>query len=50
LVNPAFVRQQQKARSLFFFVAPEKALAEAENRLSMPELLRLYPSDFWIDF
>jgi hypothetical protein len=50
LVNPEFVQQQQKARSLFFFVAPEKSLADAEKILSISKLLRLYPSDFWIDF
>ncbi|MGB9122122.1 MAG: hypothetical protein WCE73_15985 [Candidatus Angelobacter sp.] len=42
--------QQREARSLFFFVGPERLLADAENRLPIPKLLRLYPSDFWLDF
>jgi Zn-dependent M16 (insulinase) family peptidase len=49
LVKKEFTEQQRKARSLFFFVGPERLLADAENRLHMPKLLRLYPSDFWID-
>jgi hypothetical protein len=49
LVKQEFTEQQRKARSLFFFVGPERLLADAENRLHMPKLLRLYPSDFWID-
>jgi hypothetical protein len=35
---------------LFFVVGPERLLADAENRLPIPKLLRLYPSDFWFDF
>jgi Zn-dependent M16 (insulinase) family peptidase len=50
LVRKGCARQQQEARSLFFFVGPERLLADAENRLPVPKLLRLYPSDFWVDF
>jgi Zn-dependent M16 (insulinase) family peptidase len=50
LVRKECTQQQREARSLFFFVGPERLLADAENRLSMPKLLRLYPSDFWFDF
>lgn len=50
LIKKEFTQQQREARSLFFFVGPERLLADAENRLHMPKLLRLYPSDFWIDF
>ena len=50
LIKKEFSQQQRKARSLFFFVGPERLLADAENRLPMPKLLRLYASDFWIDF
>ena len=50
LVRRECEHQQQEARSLFFFVGPERLLADAENRLPIPKLLRLYPSDFWFDF
>ena len=50
LIKEEFKSPQQKARSLFFFVGPERLLSDAEKRLPIPKLLRLYPSDFWIDF
>jgi Zn-dependent M16 (insulinase) family peptidase len=50
LAEAEFKSQQRKARSLFFFVGPERILSETEKRLPAPRLLRLYPSDFWIDF
>jgi hypothetical protein len=50
LVKGEFTQQQRKARSMFFFVGPERLLTDAENRLVMPRLLRLYPYDFWIEF
>src|SRR5579859_5417 len=43
-------QQQHKARSLFFFTGPERLLEDAERNLDMPKLLRLYPSDFWMDY
>ena len=50
LVDSRFREQQREARSLFFFVGPEKLLADTKTRLHLPRLLRVYPSDFWIDF
>ena len=50
LVRKECEQQQREARSLFFVVGPERLLADAENRLPIPKLLRLYPSDFWFDF
>jgi hypothetical protein len=50
LIKPKFTASQQKARSLFFFVGPDRILSDAEERLSIPKLLRLYTSDFWLDF
>lgn len=50
LVKNACTSQQRKARSLFFFIGPERLLADAEKKVRMPKLLRLYPSDFWIDY
>jgi hypothetical protein len=42
--------QQKSEGSLFFFVGSEEVLSDIEKRLTMPKLLRLYPSDFWLDF
>ena len=42
--------QQQSENSLFFFVGSEEVLADVEKRLAIPKLLKLYPSDFWINF
>jgi Zn-dependent M16 (insulinase) family peptidase len=50
LLRKECTQQQREARSLFFLVGPERLLTDAENRLPIPKLLRLYPSDFWIDF
>ena len=50
LVKEEFKSQQRKARSLFFFVGPERILSDTEKRLPVPRLLRLYASDFWMDF
>jgi hypothetical protein len=49
LIMKGCAQQQREARSLFFFVGPERLLLDVENRLPIPRLLRLYPSDFWID-
>jgi len=48
LVTNECTPQQQQARSLFFFTGPERLLADAEKKLGMPKMLRIYPSDFWI--
>ena len=50
LIKEEFRSQQHKARSLFFFVGPERILSDVEKRLPVGKLLRLYPSDFWIEF
>jgi hypothetical protein len=43
-------KQHQSERSLFFFVGSEQVLSDIEKRLDIPKLLKLYPSDFWLDF
>jgi hypothetical protein len=44
-------KEQHKAeKSLFFFVGSEQVLSDVEKRLAIPKLLKLYPSDFWLDF
>jgi Zn-dependent M16 (insulinase) family peptidase len=50
LVMKECAQQQHRARSVFFFTGPERLLADAEKKLDIPKLLRLYPSDFWIDY
>jgi hypothetical protein len=49
LLKPEFRNAQRSHRSVFFLVGPERLLAEAEKRLAIPRLLRLYPCDFWMD-
>jgi hypothetical protein len=50
LVVKGCEEEQHRARSLFFFTGPERLLTDAETKLGIPKLLRLYPSDFWIDY
>ena len=50
LIKKDCLPQQQGARSLFFFIGPERLLAEAQKKLAIPRLLRAYPSDFWLDY
>src|SRR6185312_13751102 len=50
LLEAGCAQQQLDSRSLFFFIAPERLLADAEKKLNMPRLLRLYTADFWIDY
>jgi Zn-dependent M16 (insulinase) family peptidase len=49
LPEPQFKSVQREERSIFFFIGPESLLADAEKRLSVPKLVRLYPSDFWAE-
>ena len=50
LVKAECARQQRDSGSLFFFIGPERLLSDAERKLKMPKLLRLYTADFWIDY
>src|SRR6266700_2656560 len=50
LLEPEFTEQQRAERSIFFLVGAKRLLSDAEKRLAIPKLLRLYRSDFWIDF
>ena len=49
LLKPEFRNVQRSQRSIFFLVGPERLLADAEKRLAIPRLLRMYPCDFWMD-
>ncbi len=49
LVGEEHKEQQRSARSIFFFAGTENALSDTENRLAIPKLVRLWPSDYWIE-
>lgn len=49
LLKAEFRDLQQSDRSIFFLVGPERLLADAEKRLAISRLLRLYGSDFWME-
>jgi hypothetical protein len=40
--------QQQADHSIFFFVGSEKTLSDIEERLPIPKLVRIWPSDYWL--
>jgi Zn-dependent M16 (insulinase) family peptidase len=50
LVKDEFKKQQRKKRSVFFFAGPEERLSDAEAKLNIAGLYRIFVSDFWIDF
>jgi hypothetical protein len=41
-------REQEAEHSLFFFVGQEQVLSDVEKQVPIPDLRRLYPSDFWM--
>ena len=43
-------KEQQQSENSLFFVGSEQVLSDVEKRLAIPRFLKLYPSDFWIDF
>jgi hypothetical protein len=43
-------KQQQAQGSQFFFQGSEQVLSDIERGLPISKLLRLYPSDFWINY
>jgi Zn-dependent M16 (insulinase) family peptidase len=49
LLEPERAPGQETARSIFFIVASEATLSDVEQRLHLPSLLRLWPSDYWIE-
>jgi hypothetical protein len=49
LLKPEFRNVQRLQRSIFFLAGPEALLVDAEKRLAIPRLLRMYPCDFWMD-
>ena len=49
LPDETYKDQQRATKSLFFFAGPERVLSDIEQRLPIPKLLRLWPSDFWIE-
>lgn len=41
--------QHQREHSIFFFLGSEDMLSDTEKSLTLPRLIRLYPSDYWIN-
>ena len=48
LLKQDYQEKQKVAQSIFFMIGPENLLSQAEQKLSIPELLRMWPSDYWI--
>lgn len=48
ILKPECANQQRFSRSIFFFAGPEKMLSDTENRLNIPKLMRVWPSDYWL--
>jgi hypothetical protein len=48
LLDRRFTDRQRLARSVFFFIGPESMLDDVERQFQIPKVLRLYPSDFWL--
>jgi Zn-dependent M16 (insulinase) family peptidase len=48
LLTAQCIPQQKADHSIFFFVGPEAVLTDAEKRIPTPKLLRLWPSDYWV--
>jgi hypothetical protein len=40
--------EQKAGNSLFFFMGSEKVLSNAEQAVPLPDLLHVWPSDYWI--
>src|SRR5579872_2191406 len=49
LLNDRCREQHKSAHSIFFFIGPDGVLSDAEKRLSIPNLLRIWPADYWMD-
>jgi Zn-dependent M16 (insulinase) family peptidase len=41
--------QQDKSRTVFFFIGSDKTLTDVEKRLSIHDFRRIYPSDYWME-
>jgi Zn-dependent M16 (insulinase) family peptidase len=48
LLEESCVSQQQRNHSIFFFIGSEGILNDAEKRLSISRMVRLYPRDYWM--
>ena len=47
MLSGKFTREQEMARSLFFFVAPTSQLDAVDARIAPRQVIRLFPADFW---
>ena len=50
LIKKECERSSEKQDHYFSCLDQKRLLADAEKRLPIPKMLRLYPSDFWFDF
>src|SRR5947209_337547 len=48
LLESKCMEQQKSSHSIFFFVGSSKTLSDIGTHLSVPRLLRLSPSDYWL--
>ena len=48
LLKPEFQEKQRVEQAIFFMIGPENILSQAEQQLSIPKLMRLWPSDYWV--
>ena len=49
LLNEKCSEEQRDSRSLFFFAGPTTALDDIERRIAGPRILRIWPSDYWVE-
>jgi Zn-dependent M16 (insulinase) family peptidase len=49
LIDQRCKGQHKSSHSIFFFVGSEKILSDTERRLPIPKLLRVWPSDYWLE-
>jgi Zn-dependent M16 (insulinase) family peptidase len=49
LIRDECKKEQEAQNSLFFFVGTDQALSGAEKQIPVPDMRRIYPSDFWLN-
>jgi len=49
LIRDDCKKEQEAQNSMFFFVGTDQALSGAEKQIPLPDMRRIYPSDFWLN-
>ena len=49
LIRDDCKKEQEAQNSMFFFVGTDQALSGAEKQIPVPDMRRIYPSDFWLN-